>query len=173
MVYAIIESGGKQYKVVEGEYIEVDLLPESIGNKIAFDRVLLLVNDSNSIVGSPYLPDVSINATISEHFKGPKIVIFNYRPKERYRVKTGHRQHFTRLLIDSIQFPGKPKEVKASEAVSAPVKKVRSKPTSSVKKAVQKSSKAKVVATKSVKPKASPVASAKKTTKKSGVSKTK
>jgi large subunit ribosomal protein L21 len=173
MVYAIIESGGKQYKVVEGEYIEVDLLPESKGNKIVFEKVLLLVNNSDSLVGSPYIPEVSINATISEHFKGPKIVIFNYRPKERYRVKTGHRQQFSRLLIDSIQFPGKSKEVKTSEALSAPVKKTRSKPTSSVKKTDKKPSKDKPVATKSVKPKASPTAPAKKATKKSGVSKTK
>jgi large subunit ribosomal protein L21 len=173
MVYAIIESGGKQYKVVEGEYIEVDLLPENKGNKIVFDKVLLLVNNSDSLVGSPYLSEVSINATISEHFKGPKIVIFNYRPKERYRVKTGHRQQYSRLLIDSIHFPGKSKEEKASEVSSVPFKKARSKPTSSVKKAAQKSSKDKAVVTKSVKPKASPVAPAKKATKKSGASKTK
>jgi large subunit ribosomal protein L21 len=166
MVYAIIESGGKQYKVIEGEYIEVDQLPESVGNKKVFDKVLLVVNGSDSLVGSPYLSEASINATISEHFKGPKIVIFNYRPKERYRVKTGHRQQYTRVLIDSIKFPGKSEEAKASEAKSTPVKKVRSKPTTSVKKSVQKTPITKTVPAKTVKPKKAAAVPVKKTTKK-------
>ena len=72
MVYAVIESGGKQYKAIEGEYIEVDLLPEDQGKKKVFDKVLLLVNGTDTQVGSPYLPEVSIDAKISEHFKGSK-----------------------------------------------------------------------------------------------------
>ena len=123
MVYAVIESGGKQYKAVEGEFLEVDLLPEELGKKKVFDKVLLLVNGEDTQVGSPYLPDVSIETKVSEHFKGPKIIIFNYRAKERYRVKTGHRQKYTRLLIESIKFPGKPKESKASEDVVSPSQK--------------------------------------------------
>ena len=69
MVYAVIESGGKQYKAVEGEYIEVDLLPEDMGKKKVFDKVLLLVNGEDTQVGSPYLPEVSIETKVSEHLK--------------------------------------------------------------------------------------------------------
>ncbi|MDP2965564.1 MAG: 50S ribosomal protein L21 [Pelolinea sp.] len=182
MLYAIIESGGKQYKAFEGEYIEVDLLPEDLGKKKVFEKVLLLVNGTDTQVGSPYLPEVSIDAMVSEHFKGPKIVIFNYRPKERYRVKTGHRQQFTRLLVESIQFPSKAKETKDSEIIVIPVKKVRSKPAASAKKVTEKPAKTKTASAKpsktkaaSVKPaktKAASVKPAKKTSKKAESSKT-
>jgi len=151
MVYAVIESGGKQYKAVEGEFLEVDLLQDELGKKRVFDKVLLLVNGEDTQVGSPYLPDVSIETKVSEHFKGPKIIIFNYRAKERYRVKTGHRQKYTRLLIESIKFPGKPKDSKVSEEVTAPAKKARTKPTTATKKPVAKPVKAKSDAVKPVK----------------------
>ena len=151
MVYAVIESGGKQFKAVEGEFLEVDLLPEELGKKKIFDKVLLLVNGEDTQVGSPYLPDVSIETKVSEHFKGPKIIIFNYRAKERYRVKTGHRQKYTRLLIESIKFPGKPKDTKVSEDVAVPAKKARIKPAVSTKKPVVKSVKPKSDAVKPVK----------------------
>ncbi len=141
MVYAVFESGGKQYKAIEGEYIEVDLLPEDIGGTKVFDKVLLVVNDTDTQVGSPYLPEISIDAKVTEHFKGPKIIIFKYRPKERYRVKTGHRQQFTRLLVESIQFPGKLKEEKVSEGKVIPAKKARSKPAASTPKKTEKPAK--------------------------------
>ncbi len=151
MIYAVIESGGKQFKAIEGEFLEVDLLPEKLGAKKVFDKVLLLVDGENTQVGSPYLPDVSIETKVSEHFKGPKITIFNYRAKERYRVKTGHRQKYTRLMIESIKFPGKVKDLKASEEVAVPVKKVRTKPADSTKKPTGKSDKSKSDAGKPVK----------------------
>jgi len=151
MVYAVIESGGKQYKAIEGEFLEVDLLPEELGKKKVFDKVLLLVNGEETQVGSPYLPDVSIETKVTEHFKGPKIIIFNYRAKERYRVKAGHRQKYTRLMIESIKFPGKPKDSKVSEEVANPVKKVRTKPAATTKKPVEKKVKTKSDAVKPVK----------------------
>lgn len=107
MLYAIVESGGKQYKAVEGSYIEIDLLPDEVGKKKSFDKVLLLVDDDKVEVGTPYLSNVSVDATILEHFKGPKITVFKYRAKQRYRVKTGHRQKYTRVMVDSIAFAGK------------------------------------------------------------------
>ena len=164
MVYAIIESGGKQYKVVEGEYIEVDLLPEELGKKKVFDKVLLIANGSETLVGSPYLSDASIDTTVSEHFKGAKIIIFNYRPKERYRVKAGHRQQYTRLLVEAIQFPEKPKEAEVSEKVTSTVKKARSKPAVPAKKTEKKPAS---------KTKAASAKPAKKTVKKAVASKTK
>jgi len=117
-MYAIIENGGKQYKVVEGGFIEIDLLPDEVGKKKTFDKVLLLSTDGRIEVGEPYLNDVSVNTTITSHFKAPKIIVFKYRAKQRYRVKTGHRQKYSRVLIDSISFPGKSAATKKSTDTS-------------------------------------------------------
>lgn len=116
MLYAIVENGGKQYKAVEGNYIEIDLLPEEVGKKKIFENVLLLAEDGKVEVGTPYLPKVSVDTTVVDHFKGPKIVVFKYRAKQRYRVKTGHRQKFTRVMVDSITFPGKTAKPEKKEA---------------------------------------------------------
>jgi len=102
MKYAIIESGGKQYKAVEGGTIEVDLLPLETGKQLDLKDVLLLVDDDKISVGTPVVSGASVQATIVDHIKGPKIVVFHYRPKKRVRTKTGHRQQYTRLKIDSI-----------------------------------------------------------------------
>jgi large subunit ribosomal protein L21 len=102
MKYAIVESGGKQFKAVEGSPIEVDLLPVEEGTELVLENVLMLVDEDNITVGTPYVKKATIKATVAEHFKGPKLVIFKYRPKKRIRVKTGHRQKYTRLMIDSI-----------------------------------------------------------------------
>jgi len=118
MVYAIVENGGKQYKAVEGGILEVDFQPVEVGKKIILDKVLLLVDEKGAQVGTPLLKNTQVETTVAEHFKGPKIVIFNYRPKERYRVKTGHRQQYMRLMVDSIIYPGKPKSEKKVESVA-------------------------------------------------------
>ena len=102
MKYAIVESGGKQFKAVEGSSIEVDLLPIDEGTGIVLENVLMLVDGDDISIGTPYLKKVSVKATVAEHIKGPKLIVFKYRPKKRIRVKTGHRQKFTRLMIDSI-----------------------------------------------------------------------
>lgn len=139
MLYAIIESGGKQYKAVEGSNIEIDLLPEEAGKKKTFDKVLLLADDGKVQVGTPYLTGISVDTTIVEHFKGPKIIVFKYRAKERYRRKTGHRQQYTRVVVDSIAFPGKVAKpaVKAEAPVekkAEPAKKPAAKSTATAKK---------------------------------------
>ena len=118
MVYAIVENGGKQFRAVEGEILEVDFQPVEVGKKIILDKVLLLVDEKGAQVGTPLLKDVQVETTVAEHFKGPKVIIFNYRPKERYRVKTGHRQQYMRLKVDSIVYPGKPKSEKKVETVA-------------------------------------------------------
>jgi large subunit ribosomal protein L21 len=102
MKYAIIEDGGKQYRAIEGGTIEVDHYTSEPGEQIDLDRVLLVSDGDEVTIGSPYIPGAKIEATIVDHVKGPKIVVFKYKPKQRYRVKTGHRQHYTRLRIDSI-----------------------------------------------------------------------
>jgi large subunit ribosomal protein L21 len=102
MKYAILESGGKQYKAVEGASIEVDLLPFEPGHDLQLSEVLLLVDDEKIFVGAPKVSGALVNATVEDHIKGPKVVVFKYRPKKRIRVKTGHRQKYTRLKINSI-----------------------------------------------------------------------
>jgi large subunit ribosomal protein L21 len=102
MKYAIIESGGKQYRAVEGETIEVDRLPVPAGAEVALSDVLLLADGENVTVGTPLVKDMNVFARVAEHFKGPKVVIFNYSPKKRIRVKTGHRQNYTRLQVEQI-----------------------------------------------------------------------
>lgn len=103
MKYAIVESGGKQFKAVEGATIEVDLLNVEPGAKVALESVLLLVEDDVIKVGTPTVPQAKVEATVVEHTKGPKIDVFRYRPKKRIRVKTGHRQQYTRLAINKIE----------------------------------------------------------------------
>lgn len=153
MFYAVLENGGKQYKAFEGEKLEVDLLPVEVGSKKTFENVLLLVNDDDTQVGSPYLDGVSVDCTVVEHFKGEKLTIFKYRAKQRFRVKTGHRQKYTRVIVDSIVFPGKPKSSKESEVVeekqAAPVKKGRTKAATTAKKPAAKPAAKKTTAAKS------------------------
>jgi large subunit ribosomal protein L21 len=102
MKYAIVESGGKQYRVVEGGIIEVDRLDLEAGEPVALQSVLLLVDDASVAVGTPKVSGAVVNTRVVDHIKGPKVVIFKYSPKKRIRVKTGHRQQYTRLQVESI-----------------------------------------------------------------------
>jgi len=102
MKYAIVESGGKQYKAVEGEIIDVDRLADEVGSKIDLERVLMLVDGEAYTVGTPNVDGVKVTATVAEHFKGPKVLIFKYHSSKRYRLKKGHRQQYTRLAIEKI-----------------------------------------------------------------------
>ena len=140
-MYVIIENGGKQYKAVEGGYIEIDLLPDEVGKKKTFDKVLLLSTDGRTEVGEPYLKGVSVNTTIISHFKAPKIIVFKYRAKKRYRVKTGHRQKYSRVLVDSIAFPGKSAAAKKSADTSTSKKSVAEQKSSSTAKKTTKKTK--------------------------------
>jgi large subunit ribosomal protein L21 len=102
MKYAIIEAGGKQYRAEEGRLVTVDLLPAEIGQKIVLDKVVLLVDGDSVTVGTPYIEGASVNTTVDDQIKGKKILVFKYKPRINYRKKTGHRQKYTRLLVDSI-----------------------------------------------------------------------
>ncbi|MCD6475699.1 MAG: 50S ribosomal protein L21 [Anaerolineaceae bacterium] len=102
MKYAIIESGGKQYKAVEGTTIEVDKLPLEVGQELKIDQVLLVVNEDDVSVGTPIVEGSVVKITVVAQVKARKIVIYKYRARKRHRVKTGHRQQYTRLKIDSI-----------------------------------------------------------------------
>ena len=107
MRFAIVESGGKQYRAVEGRTIEVDRLPIDAGNRFDFERVLLMADGDDILVGTPTISDILVKVTVVDHIKGPKIDRFKYRPKKRIRVRGGHRQQYTRLMVD---FIGRPDE---------------------------------------------------------------
>lgn len=101
-MYAVIESGGKQYRVEEGEAFDVELLKIDEGEKLMFDEVLLVGDDENIQVGQPTVEGASVATTVLGRTKGPKIIIFKYSGRSTYKRKTGHRQHYTRLRVDSI-----------------------------------------------------------------------
>ena len=102
LIYAIIQTGGKQYKVTSGQVIDVDRLDVAEGNTIELDKVLLIADDDKVTVGTPTVEGAKVLATSQGEGKGKKIIVFKYKPKVRYRKKTGHRQHYTRLSIDKI-----------------------------------------------------------------------
>lgn len=116
MKYAIVESGGKQYKAVEGEPIEVDRLPVNAGDKVGLERVLMLVDGEEFTVGTPTVDGIQVSTTVMDHIKGPKIIVFKYSPKNRIRVKSGHRQQYTRLMVDAIDAGSKTTRTKKAEA---------------------------------------------------------
>jgi len=101
-VYAVVETGGKQYKVSAGDTVDVEKLPFEVGEKIELDRVLLVADGDEVRVGQPTVEGAKVLATVTDHVKGPKIIVFKYKPKERYRRKKGHRQAYSRLMIDEI-----------------------------------------------------------------------
>jgi len=122
MKYAIIESGGKQYRAVEGGILEVDRLPVETGASVKLEQTLLIADGENVTVGTPVIKDFPVWATVLEHFKGAKVIIFNYSPKKRIRVKTGHRQNYTRLSVEQIggsELVKKEPVKKAEKAVKA------------------------------------------------------
>lgn len=102
MKYAIVEDGGKQFKAVEGAMIEVDRYDVEVGEQIDLDHVLLISDGDAVTIGTPMVEGAKVQATVMAHIKGPKVTVFKYKPKIRYRVKKGHRQQYTRLRIDSI-----------------------------------------------------------------------
>ena len=102
-MYAVVESGGKQYRVTVGQTIDVEKVPATPGESIRLDKVLLVGEGDNIKVGRPTVENASVSATVLKHGLKPKVVIFHYVPKQRYRVKRGFRQQFTRLRIDEIK----------------------------------------------------------------------
>ena len=101
-MFAIVETGGKQYKVEEGQFIEVEKLERNVGDKINLN-VLLVSDGENVKAGSPYVEGCTVEAEVVEHGKGDKIVVFKYKAKKNFRRKQGHRQPYTKLKITDIK----------------------------------------------------------------------
>lgn len=100
-MYAIIETGGKQYKVSSDDIINVEKLEANVGDRVTFDKVLA-VSDSETVFGSPYVAGKVVNATVVEQGKSKKVVVYKYKRKSGYHKKNGHRQLYTKVKIDSI-----------------------------------------------------------------------
>ena len=101
-MYAVIKTGGKQYRVSPGDSVEVEKLPQEVGEQVELDQVLLVADGSETQIGQPLVEGAKVKATVTRQAKGRKVVVFKFRPSKRYRRKRGHRQHYTRLRIDEI-----------------------------------------------------------------------
>jgi len=102
-MYAVVSSGGKQYRVQQGETLKVEKISGEVGSPVSFDRVLMYSDGKNVKVGQPIIADVTVTGHIVEQGKAKKILVFKYKRRKRYRRKQGHRQQFTAVKIDSIE----------------------------------------------------------------------
>lgn len=103
MTYAIIETGGKQYRVQAGDVVRIEKLTANEGETVVLDKVLAVSKDGNLTVGAPFVTGAKVTATVKAQGKAPKIIVFKYHNKTNYRRKTGHRQPFTAVTIENIE----------------------------------------------------------------------
>jgi large subunit ribosomal protein L21 len=122
-IYAIIETGGKQYKVNPGQTVDVERLDVAEGGTVEFDKVLFIGDGDRLVVGTPTVSGAKVVATVQSEGKGDKIIVYRYKSKTRYHLKTGHRQIYTRLIIDRIVEGGAVAEVVKPKRVRQPRKK--------------------------------------------------
>lgn len=101
-MYAIIETGGKQYRVSEGDVLTIEKLEIGEGETVEFDRVLTVVKEGELLLGKPVVADAKVTAKVLAHGKGKKILVFKYKAKSNYRRRQGHRQPFTKVVIEKI-----------------------------------------------------------------------
>ena len=124
-MYAVVTTGGKQYRVEAGSELIVERLAEEPGASVTFDRVLLVGDGDAVTVGTPTVDGASVSGTVIGEQLGPKLVIFKFKQKVKYRRTTGHRQHMTRVRIDEISAGGKRSRAEAAEAAEKPAKPAR------------------------------------------------
>ncbi len=142
-MYAVIETGGKQYRVQEGDVITVEKLNVEAGQVVTFDKVLVLGEGKDVKVGTPYL-DAAVTGTVVENGKGQKVIIFKYKAKKDYRKKQGHRQPYTMVKIESLtgeahkKAAPKAEEVKKAEAKAVVEEKAEEKPAKKVSASMKK-----------------------------------
>ncbi len=118
-MYAIVETGGKQYQVEEGRYLDVELLDGEKDSKVVFDKIVMIVNGKKSKVGQPYVSGASAEGTIMGHDRAKKIIVYKQRPKKGYRKKQGHRQGYTRVMINKIRTSAQKKAAETAETTEA------------------------------------------------------
>ena len=119
-MYAVVSSGGKQYRVEAGSELTVERLPGDAGSVITFDRVLLVGDGDAVTVGTPTVEGATVSGTVLGETLGPKLIVFKFKQKIHYRRKNGHRQHLTRVRIDEISAGGKRAQKSSAKADVAP-----------------------------------------------------
>lgn len=102
-MYAVIASGGKQYKVRQGDILRVEKIPGEVGSPVSFDKVLMYSDGETASIGQPVLDNVAVKGYIVDQGKAKKIIVFKYKKRKRFRRKQGHRQQYTAIKIDSIE----------------------------------------------------------------------
>ena len=117
-MYAIVETGGKQYQVEEGRYVDIELIGEEADAKVVFDKVVMIVNGKKSKVGQPYVEKATVEGTVIKTDRAKKIIVYKQRPKKGYRRKYGHRQSFARVMINKIRTTAA-KKAEATESAEA------------------------------------------------------
>jgi large subunit ribosomal protein L21 len=143
MKYAVLDIGGKQFVAAEGQTIEVDRMASDVGKSVELKDVLLIVDGAKVKVGKPKVAGAKVKVTVAEQVKGPKITVFKFKPKQRYRRKQGHRQPMTRLAIDKITIAAPKKkaeakdEPKAKKPTKAKTTKTSAKPAAKTKAATK------------------------------------
>ena len=135
-MFAIVTISGKQYRVKEGDQIKIANLENQVGDKIEFDKILLLENSKKLTVGEPYVNDITVSATVLKHGRDRKVIIFKKKRRKGYRRKNGHRQSFSLVQIDSISESKKkaaPKKKIAAKKKTVPKKKTAPKESNKTK----------------------------------------
>lgn len=129
-MYAVVEAGGRQVELTAGRYVEIDMVAAETDQEFVFDRVLMIVNGNDSMMGSPIIEGAKITGRVIDHIRDKKLIVYKYRPKKGTRKRTGHRQHHTRVFISKIEVGGKvlaevqdpKKEGKSDKAAKAEAK---------------------------------------------------
>ena len=114
-MYAIVETGGKQYQVEEGRYLKVELLEGAPESKVVFDKVVMIANGQKSKVGQPYVTGSTVEGTILTHDRDKKIIVYKQKPKKGYRRKQGHRQGYTKVMITKIRTSAQKKAAETTD----------------------------------------------------------
>jgi len=102
-MYAVVSTGGKQYRIQEGDILRVEKIPGEIGSAVSFDKVLMISDGDNMKLGQPIVEEATVQGHIIEQGKAKKIIVFKYKRRKRYRRKKGHRQQYTAIKIDRIE----------------------------------------------------------------------
>lgn len=106
-MFAILETGGKQIKAIPGHFVDIEKIPQNVGEKVTLSNILMLVNGKDSSIGNPYIKEAVVNGKLVEQGKDDKVIVYKMRPKKGTRKKQGHRQFYTRVFIENIELDGK------------------------------------------------------------------
>jgi large subunit ribosomal protein L21 len=106
-MYAVVEAGGRQVELTAGRFVEIDMVAAESDQEFVFEKVLMIVDGQESVIGSPYIDGARVTGRVIDHVRDKKLIVYKYRPKKGTRKRTGHRQHHTRVYINKIEVGGK------------------------------------------------------------------